>query len=264
MSDTRDWVEGVGRSTIENYHALRDTLGFAGDCFGRMIRPRNYRPVMRDVATMQIYFTAVQIVGFFVLVSVVFGSLFIGLTLKLMKDIGMMQYLGNFIAGIVVLEMGPLVTVLLVALRSGSAIDAEIAVMKVNRELDALRSFEIDIVNYLFIPRIIAVMTSVVLLSALFSIIVVASGFLCSSLLFGMSYDAYSAILIKAISLRDLFIMLVKASAFGFFIAFIPLYHGSRAGYELTSVPISVLKGMVSVFIAIIVIEVLSLVARFL
>jgi len=135
---------------------------------------------------------------------------------------------------------------------------------KIGRELDALEAFGIDIANYLFLPRILAVMVSVMLLSALFAIIVTFSGLIFSTLIFDMGFNAYADIIAKAIEYKDFLILAVKSAALGFFITFIPLYYGSRAGYHLTAVPVSVLRGMVNVFIAIVVIEVLSLVARFL
>ncbi len=258
------WIERLGGAALDGWRELFRLLGFAGTVFRRLFSPSTYRPVTVEILTMQIYFTAVQLLGFFVLVSVIFGSLFIGMTLFVIKEIGLTSYIGNFIAGVVILEMAPLATVFLIALRSGSAINAEMAVMKVNRELDALDAFGIDIANYLFIPRIIGVMTSVILLSALFALIVTFSGLVFSALIFGMGVNTYADIIAKAIEYKDFLILAVKSAAFGFFVAFIPLYYGSRAGYHLTAVPVSVLRGMVNVFIAIVVIEVLSLVARFL
>jgi len=258
------WIERLGGAVLDGWRELTQMLGFAAAVFRRLLSRSSYRPVTVEILTTQIYFTAVQLLGFFILVSVIFGSLFIGMTLFVIKETGLTSYIGNFIAGVVVLEMAPLATVLLIALRSGSAINAEMAVMKVNRELDALEAFGIDIANYLFLPRILAVMVSVMLLSALFAIIVTFSGLIFSTLIFDMGFNAYADIIAKAIEYKDFLILAVKSAALGFFITFIPLYYGSRAGYHLTAVPVSVLRGMVNVFIAIVVIEVLSLVARFL
>jgi len=75
--------------------------------------------------------------------------------------------------------------VLLIALRSSSAINTEIAVMKVNNELKTLDVFNIDVISYLFLPRIINGVVSVVLLSSLFSILALLSGLLFSNLILG-------------------------------------------------------------------------------
>ena len=111
--------------------------------------------------------------------------------------------------------------------------------------------------------RIITGMVSVVLLSSLFSILVLTSGMLFSMFIFGMGLDAYANILLNSARFSDIVIMLLKCMTFGFFITLIPIRFGLRASYELTSIPVAVLNGMVKVFIAIVIIEVLSLVIRF-
>jgi phospholipid/cholesterol/gamma-HCH transport system permease protein len=152
---------------------------------------------------------------------------------------------------------------LLIALRSGSAINTEIAVMKVSKELRTLEAFNIDVINYLFLPRIINGILSVVLLSGLFSIVVLLSGLLYSKIILGMGLDAYTSMLVDAVQLSDIIVLLLKCCTFGFFIILIPIRSGLSASNELTSVPIAVLNGMVKVFTAIVIIEVLSLIIRF-
>jgi len=74
-----------------------------------------------------------------------------------------------------------------------------------------------------------------------------------------MSAGEYVTALVEATSLSDLVITIVKSATFGFFIVLIPIRFGQRATAALTSIPISVLNGMVNVFIAIVFIEVSSL-----
>jgi phospholipid/cholesterol/gamma-HCH transport system permease protein len=70
----------------------------------------------------------------------------------------------------------------------------------------------------------------------------------------------YTAILVESTSFTDILVMLLKCATLGFFIVLIPIRFGMSATHELTSIPVSVLNGMVNVFIAIIIIEVLSLI----
>jgi phospholipid/cholesterol/gamma-HCH transport system permease protein len=136
------------------------------------------------------------------------------------------------------------------------------AVMKVNREIKTLEIFRIDIIDYLIIPRIINGVVSLVLLSSLFSIVLLTSGILFSRLLFGMSIDVYSNIILNSANISDIVISLIKCAIFGFFITLIPIRFGLKASPELTSIPIVVSGGMVGVFTAIIIIEVLSLITK--
>ena len=242
--------------------ALHDTLFFAGRVVLRMIDPKTYNSATRTVLINQIYFTAVQTLPLFLVGSVVFGSLLIGVVFKMIMDLGLAHYLGKILVGLLVIELAPLMTALLIALRSASAINAEIAVMKVNREMRTLEAFNIQVIDYLFIPRIVNGIVSVALLSSLFSIVVVISGLLFANMIFGMSAAVYAGTLLESANSGDLILSVIKAATFGFFITLIPIRSGFAATDELTSVPITVLRGMVKVFIAILVIEVLSLLIR--
>jgi phospholipid/cholesterol/gamma-HCH transport system permease protein len=211
----------------------------------------------------QFYFTAVQILPLFLFVAVIFGTLVNGMTFQVIKNLGLTDFLGRLLMGFVVTEVAPFVTVLLIALRSSSAINAEIAVMKVNRELNTLDTFNIDLIDYLFAPRILNGMLSMVLLSSLFSLMVLAIGLFVSRLVFGTSVDAYIDTLLQSASLLDIIIVLFKCATYGFFITLIPIRQGLNASRELTSIPVAVLHGMVKVFMAIVIIEVLSSIVRF-
>lgn len=256
-------IESIGRFTLNTSSSLGGTLTFAAQVILRMFEKRSYNSASRMVFINQIYFTAVQILPLFLFVAVIFGSLVNGMAFQVIKNLGLTEYLGHLLMGFIVTEISPFITVLLIALRSSSAINAEIAVMKVNRELDTLESFNIDLIRYLFIPRILSGMISMVLLSGLFSLVVLSIGLLVSSLIFGTSVDAYIGALLRSADLADVIVVLIKCATFGFFITLIPIRLGLNASQELTSIPIAVLNGMVKVFLAIVVIEVLSSIVRF-
>jgi phospholipid/cholesterol/gamma-HCH transport system permease protein len=256
-------IEIIGRSILETFLSLHATLWFAAQIIIRLFEPRTYNSASRMVFINQFYFTSVQILPLFLLVAVIFGSLVNGMAFEVLKDLGLNDYLGKLLMGFAVTELAPFMTVLLIALRSSSAINAEIAVMKVNRELNTLDIFNIDLIDYLFVPRILNGMLSMVLLSSLFSLVILASGLFVSSAVFGTGIDAYIDTLLQSASLLDIVVVLFKCATFGFFITLIPIRLGLHASGELTSIPIAVLNGMVKVFLAIVIIEVLSSIIRF-
>ncbi len=254
------FVERIGETSLKMTATFRDILSFAFTIVFSMFDKKTYNSAMRMVLINQIYFTSVQILPLFAGISIILGSFFIGIVFQVIKNMGLAEYLGRILMGLVVTELSPFITVLLIALRSSSAINTEIAVMKVNKELDSLEKFNIDIIDYLFVPRVINGVISVVLLSSLFSILALTSGMLFSKLLFGMSVDVYTNVLLNSAVFYDIVISLIKCCTFGFFITLIPIRSGLYASYELTSIPISVLHGMVDVLMAIVLIEVLSLI----
>lgn len=251
--------ENLGRRVIQMLKVFADTIAFAGKVFLHIFRRKTYSSAMREVLLNQIYFTSVQILPVFLIVSILFGSMLIGIVFQLLKEFGLTEFFGHVLMGLIVTELSPLITVLLITLRSASAINTEMAVMKVNREMKTLEMFRIDVIDYLFVPRIINGIISIVLLSSLFSIVLLVSGSLFSWLIFGMSIDVYTNILLTSTNFSDILIALLKCAIYGFFITLIPIRFGMRASQELTSIPIVVSQGMVNVFSAILIIEVLSL-----
>jgi phospholipid/cholesterol/gamma-HCH transport system permease protein len=256
-------IGNIGNAAMQAISALQGTLAFAVRVFLAFFDRRAYNSASRMVFIQQFYFTSIQILPLFLFVAVIFGSLINGMAFQVVKNLGLSEYLGRLLMGFVVTELSPFVTVLLIALRSSSAINAEIAVMKVNRELNTLESFRISLIHYLFIPRILSGMLSMVILTSLFALLILSIGILVSSLVFGTSVDAYIDTLLHSTNFLDIIVLLIKCTTFGFFITLIPIRLGLNASKELTSIPVAVLNGMIKVFMAIVTIEVLSSIVRF-
>ena len=134
--------------------------------------------------------------------------------------------------------------------------------MNVNKELNTLREYKIDLIDYLFLPRIISGMISVTSLSIVFAIIMLSSGYLFTLFYMNMDLHSYTNLLIGAVEVKDVVVLVLKGIAFGFVITVIPIYSGLKTTKSYTAIPISVLNGMVKLFIAIFLIEVLSLVLQ--
>jgi phospholipid/cholesterol/gamma-HCH transport system permease protein len=255
-------LEKIGQLAIKSETSFVDTISFARRVLFQIFKKHTYNSAMRQVLINQIYFTSVQILPIFLFVSVILGSLLIGIVFGLLKKLGLTDLFGSVLMGSIVTELCPLFTVLFITLRSASAINTEIAVMKVNGEIRTLETFRIDVINYLLVPRIINGIVSIVMLSSLFSIVMIFSGIVFSRVMFDMSMDVYANILLNSANFSDIFIALAKCAVFGFFVVLIPIRSGLRASSDFTSIPIVVSGGMVNVFTAIIIIEVLSLITK--
>ncbi len=136
-----DIPEQVGNYISGRIQALARMISFTVKVFRRILTPATYNSATRTVLINQIYFTSVQILPAFLLVSAIVGSLFIGVVFQVLKDLGLVSLLGNVLMGLMVTELSPFFTVLLITLRSGAAINAEMAAMQVNREIKALEAF---------------------------------------------------------------------------------------------------------------------------
>ena len=253
------FIESIGDRTIGIMASIYEALKFTFICIAHMLQPSSYNPAMRMVLTKQIYFTTVQIIPLFTTMAVLFGSVIIGVVIVLASEYGLQDQIGSIIITFVLDEFSPFFTALLISLRSSTAVNTEIAVMNVNNELNTLKRYKIDLIDYLFLPRIISGMISVVSLSILFAFIMLCSGYIFTLFYMNMDFHTYKYLLISAIELKDLLIMLMKSLAFGFVIMLIPIYSGLKTTNAYTAIPISVLNGMVKLFVAIFFIEVLSL-----
>lgn len=252
-------IEGIGNKTVSFVSSIYEALKFTFICLVHMLNPQSYNPAMRMVLTKQIYFTAVQIIPLFSTMAVIFGSIIIGVVIVLASDYGLEEQIGSIIIAFVIDEFSPFFTALLISLRSSTAVNTEIAVMNVNNELNTLKRYKIDLIDYLFLPRIISGMLSVVSLSILFAFFMLCSGYIFTLFYMNMDFHTYKLLLINAIEIRDLLVLLIKSLAFGFVIMLIPIYSGLKTTNAYTAIPISVLNGMVKLFVAIFFIEVLSL-----
>jgi len=253
------FIENIGDKAINSFFSISEALKFTIICLIHMIKPKSYNPAMRMVLTKQIYFTAVTIIPLFMMMAFLFGSVIIGVVITLATQYSLEDKIGSILITFVLNEFSPFFTALLISLRSSTAVNTEIAVMNVNNELNTLKEYKIDLIDYLFLPRIISGVISVTSLSILFAIIMLSSGYIFTLFYMNMDLHTYKYLLINAIEVKDIVILLLKSIAFGFVIMLIPIYSGLKTANSYTAIPISVLNGMVKLFIAIFFIEVLSL-----
>ncbi|HDT11160.1 MAG TPA: hypothetical protein ENN58_00320, partial [bacterium] len=88
MPALRSRIEYIGALTIEKWKFFRDFIGFMGRFFKELFGKDIRKEVVLDVIIMQIYFTAVQLLTFFLLISIVIGTVFIGVVLSTLKNMG--------------------------------------------------------------------------------------------------------------------------------------------------------------------------------
>ncbi|PLA74133.1 ABC transporter permease [Hydrogenovibrio sp. SC-1] len=252
-------VAQLGDLTLKRFYKTVSVAGFALSVFWHALLPQSYHPAMRMVLVKQIYFTAVQVLPVFVLIAFIFGSIIIGSVIILASELGLLNEIGSILVYFIFNEFSPFFTALLVALRSGAAVNTEISLMHVNHELDALTSYQVNLIDYLFLPRILSGVVSVTGLAIVFSFIMLVSGYLFSLFFMQMELTSYLRILLNAVSFDNILMLLLKSMTFGFFIMLLPIHSGLKTGSCYSDIPVAVLKGMVSLFVALFVIEAVSL-----
>ncbi len=175
-------------------------------------------------------------VGVMSLIIVVLSGSFVGMVLALqgyrtLVRFGAEESLGVFVALVIVRELGPVVTALLVAGRAGSALAAEIGLMKATDQLSAMEMMATDPLKRVVAPRFIAMLISMPLLAAIFSVMAIgiAGGHAIGVSLLGIDDGSYWSQIRASVGLQDIIDSLIKSSLFGFVVAWIAMYQGYHA-----------------------------------
>lgn len=246
------WVRAWGRALLFAFTAAAAALSFS-----------TYTARTRSLAMKQVYFAAWQVLPGFTLFAAVLSWVVIQITVSLAREYNLAQFALELAFRVVVLELVPLLTALYVALRSGAAIVTEVAVMASNGELDELRSAGIDPYEREFVPRIAAAAMSVFTLTVVSCFVVMLIAYL---VMYGASpwgFNEYSRTVALVFGPGDLGGFLLKCVAFGVVVAVIPIAAGLDATRDPRSVPVAVMGGMVRLFVALALIELVYLAVKY-
>lgn len=175
-------------------------------------------------------------VGVLSLVITVISGMFIGMVLGLqgyrtLVGFGAETSLGTFVALVTVRELGPVVTALLFAGRAGSALTAEIGLMRATDQLSAMEMMAVDPIQRVIAPRFLAGCLSLPLLSAIFCVMAIgiAGGHLIGVELLGVDAGSYWTQIQGAVEFEDIWNGIVKSTLFAFVISWIAVYQGYHA-----------------------------------
>jgi len=171
-------------------------------------------------------------VGALSLVIIVVSGIFVGMVLGLqgyntLVDFGAAESLGELVALSLVRELGPVVTALLYAGRAGSALTAEIGLMKTTEQLSAMEMMAVDPLHRVIAPRLLAGIISMPLLAAIFSILGVYGGHFVGVTLLGVDDGAYWSQMQASVDWHeDIMNGVIKSFVFGIVVTWIALFEG--------------------------------------
>ncbi len=174
-------------------------------------------------------------VGVLTLLIILVSGLFVGMVLGLqgfntLSDFGAEESLGVAVALALVRELGPVVTALLFAGRAGSALTAEIGLMKATEQLSGMEMMAVDPMKRVIAPRFLAGFLSMPLLAAIFSAIGVYGGFFVGVGLLGVDEGAYWSQMQANVDLQDdIYNGVIKSIVFGFVATWIAVFEGYDA-----------------------------------
>lgn len=174
----------------------------------------------------QVYFIGVKSV-FVIVLTGAFTGMVLGIQgYYTLVKFGSEGLLGAAVALSLIREMGPVLCTIMIIARAGSAMAAELGIMRISEQIDALETMDINPVRFLVSPRIVASLISFPLLTALFDIVGIIGGYLTGSLLLGINAGAYFSRVESSVLMADVMGGFIKSIVFSVMVATICCFKG--------------------------------------
>jgi phospholipid/cholesterol/gamma-HCH transport system permease protein len=248
-------LEHIGRVTAQEIAYVKTIAGFLGQCAVALCYGLRHRGVVRWGEVVSVATEAganavpiVLLIGFLMGVIIAFE---IGLVAQ---KFGAVIFVVNGVGVAMLRELGALMTAIVFAGRTGAAFAAQIGTQKVNEEVNAIQTFGLDPVHFLVLPRLIAAVLVVPLLTVLADVIGVFGGALVMAT-FNVSFVEFHSQLLGAVDAGDFVLGLVKAAVFGLAIAAIGCQRGLATGEGATAVGLSTTSAVVTSIVWIVVLD---------
>jgi phospholipid/cholesterol/gamma-HCH transport system permease protein len=225
----RDAVAWIGRAAVQQARQARDAVGFFGRIAMTSLRSlRSAHHLRIPSIARHIYETGIQAIPIVSLIAFLISVIVAYLGAQQLKQFGAEIFTVDLVAIAVLREMGVLLTAIIVAGRSGSAFAAEIGVMRLNDEIDALQSMGVDYFEVLVLPRLIGLFIALPLLTIIADAMGLAGGALLSSLLLDISLTQFIPRVQDALAPTTFWAGLIKAPVFAMLIAMVGTYRGMQ------------------------------------
>jgi len=232
-----DVLAHVGRTVSGVWHQQRTLLGFIGltlqTLFLQLPRPRRWRLTALVAQIEQTGLDAIPIVA---LLTFLVGAVVAFLGATVLADFGATIYTVNLVAFSFLREFGVLLAAILLAGRTASAFAAQIGAMKSNEEIDAIRTLGLSPIELLVLPRVLAMLITLPILTFIGMLSGIAGGLVVCSLALDISPTMFFTILQRDIPLNHFLVGLGKAPVFAFLIAVIGCLEGFKASGSAQSV----------------------------
>jgi phospholipid/cholesterol/gamma-HCH transport system permease protein len=247
-------LESIGRATVALYIDFKFFLAMLGAIGASLasivLRPGSLRATS---AVYHLYRVGWQAVPIVVLITFLIGGIIAQQGIFHFRKFGADAYVVDMVGILVLREIGVLIVSIMVAGRSGSAYTAELGSMKMREEIDALRTMGLDPVEVLILPRVIALVCALPILTFLGSMAALYGGGLVAWIYGGMSPAIFIARLREAVSLTHFEVGIIKAPFMALVIATVACSEGLRVKGSAESLGLQTTTSVVkSIFLVIV------------
>jgi phospholipid/cholesterol/gamma-HCH transport system permease protein len=218
----RNFLCHLGRPVLNSVQQAGGMTLFLLEALGQaFFPPFRFRRLLREM----------EFIGVKSSLIILLTAAFTGMVLALqgyytLKKFGSEGALGSAVALSLIRELGPVLTALMVSGRAGSAITAEIGIMRITEQLDAMDTMAVNPLQYVVTPKLLAGLICVPLLTAIFDVVGIFGGYLIGVVLLGVSSGSYFNGMVQSVTTLDVNGGIVKSLVFGLTIILVACYKG--------------------------------------
>lgn len=233
----RSIFETLGRNTLEIYSDIKDFTTFLGQLvisiLHLLLKPKDIRFKEMVYHIQQSGLNALIIIG---LTAFLVGMVIAYQGSVQLAKFGADIFIVDTVAISITRELGPMITAIVIAGRSGSAYTAEIGAMKITEEISAMRTMGFDPYYFLVIPRIFALMIALPLLIFFSDIVGILGGMVASKMQLGISFTQFIDRLYEVLEVKHYILGMIKGPVFAFIIAAIGCFRGFQVSNNTESI----------------------------
>ncbi|MGA2192841.1 MAG: ABC transporter permease [Nitrospirota bacterium] len=212
----------LGAAAIEGVRELGSMFAFLGTTlYWTFVPPLKMGRVFRQLA-----FIGARSTPLIVLTGAFTGMILALQVYYTLRKFGAEAYLGPAVALSLIRELGPVLSALMITGRAGSALAAEIGIMRITEQVDALESMSLSPFRYLMVPNLLAALISFPLLGSIFNVVGIYGGYLIGVKLLGVGTGTYFSGIQDFVVLRDITDGLIKSVSFGIIVIWVSTYKG--------------------------------------
>jgi phospholipid/cholesterol/gamma-HCH transport system permease protein len=243
------WVTTPGAVVIAELGRLGRTGIFLGQTLLHALTP----PVKGERVLIQTWF-----IGWKSMLVIALTGTFTGMVVALqgfptLRRVGSEALLGPMVSLSLIRELGPVLTALMVTGRAGSAIAAEIGIMRSSEQIDALELMGLNPLCYVVVPNVLASLLALPVLTVVFDVIGIFGGYLVGVRLMGLSGGTYFGEMSNYVEMKDILGGIYKALTFGLIIGWVCCYKGYHSRFGAKGVAAATTQAVVNASVLILV-----------
>ncbi len=215
-------IQNLGAGTLFFVQKMGARMIFFFEMFFCFFQP----PFQFKAIIKQIHFIGVRSM-FIILLTAGFTGMVLAMQgFYTLKKFGSEGLLGSAVALTIIRELGPVLAGLMVTGRAGSAIAAEIGIMRISEQLDALDTMALNPIKYVVMPKAIAALIALPLLTGIFDVVGIMGGYLVGVKMLGVSAGAFISGIETSVAWNDIFSGMIKSVCFALLMVWISCFEG--------------------------------------